>query len=69
MASSDKGTSAASGGVGFCSLLCILFVGLKLTGFIDWPWWLVFLPVWGQIVLVMLLVGGYYLVLYMKDRE
>ena len=26
------------------SLLTILFVGLKLTGFIDWSWWLVVSP-------------------------
>lgn len=28
-------------------LLGILFVGLKLTGYIDWSWWLVTLPFWG----------------------
>ena len=28
----------------FLSLLTILFVGLKLTGYIDWSWWLVVMP-------------------------
>jgi hypothetical protein len=26
------------------SCLTLLFVGLKLTDFIDWSWWLVLLP-------------------------
>lgn len=30
----------------FLWLLTLLFVGLKLTGHIDWSWWLVLAPVW-----------------------
>jgi len=37
-------SSYNSGGIGFIGLLTILFVGLKLTGFITWSWWLVLLP-------------------------
>lgn len=32
--------------VGFLSLLFLLFLGLKLTGFIDWSWWWVTSPLW-----------------------
>ena len=28
----------------FADALLILFIGLKLTGYIDWSWWLVFSP-------------------------
>jgi hypothetical protein len=28
----------------FIYALTILFVGLKLAGYIDWSWWLVLLP-------------------------
>lgn len=28
-------------------LFGVLFVGLKLTGHIDWSWWWVTLPFWG----------------------
>jgi hypothetical protein len=28
----------------FLSLLTLLFIGLKLTDYIDWSWWLVLLP-------------------------
>jgi mannose/fructose/N-acetylgalactosamine-specific phosphotransferase system component IIC len=30
--------------IGFFGLLTILFIGLKLTHYIDWSWWLVFSP-------------------------
>jgi len=33
------------------SLLTVLFVGLKLTNFIDWSWWYVLLPAYGGIIL------------------
>lgn len=33
-------------------LLGVLFVGLKLTGYIDWSWWWVTLPFWGGLALV-----------------
>lgn len=32
-------------------LLGIVFVTLKLTGFIDWSWWWVTLPFWGGLAL------------------
>lgn len=43
MASSS---SSSSGGIGFCGLLCILFIGLRLTHFIDWSWLWVLSPLW-----------------------
>ena len=30
--------------MGFCEILTIVFVVLKLIGTIDWSWWLVLLP-------------------------
>jgi hypothetical protein len=38
------------------TLLGVLFIGLKLTGHINWSWWWVTLPFWGGIVLVILLL-------------
>lgn len=37
---SDKKTT----GVGFLGWLQLLFIGLKLTNYITWSWWLVMLP-------------------------
>lgn len=36
----------SSGGIGFCGLLTVLFIGLKLTGYIGWPWLWVLSPLW-----------------------
>ena len=48
--------NASRGGVTFLGLLAILFIGLRLAGIIDWPWWLVLLPVYGPIVLATAIV-------------
>lgn len=41
-----------NGGIGFFGLLGIVFIVLKLTGFIDWSWLWVLAPLWGPIVFV-----------------
>ena len=33
-------------GTGFPSLLALLYIGLKLTGYIDWSWVWVLSPLW-----------------------
>jgi hypothetical protein len=38
--------SSNSNGIGFGSLLFLLFLGLKLTNNIDWSWWWVTAPLW-----------------------
>jgi hypothetical protein len=39
-------SSSSSGGVGFCGLLTIVFIVLKLLGYINWSWWWVLAPMW-----------------------
>lgn len=36
----------AAGGVGFCGLLAIAFIVLKLTHVIEWSWLWVLSPLW-----------------------
>ena len=45
-------------GPGFSSLLGLMFIGLKLTGHIDWSWWWVLAPLWipGAFVLALIAV-------------
>lgn len=43
---SDSKKVTVSGGLGLGNLLLVLFVGLKLTGHIAWPWVWVLSPVW-----------------------
>lgn len=49
-------SSAAGGGVGFFGLLTLIFVTLKLTGFINWSWWWVLSPLWMLPVIVFVLI-------------
>jgi len=46
----------AAGGVGVVGLLGVLFVGLKLTGLISWPWIWVTAPFWGPIALLLVTI-------------
>ena len=47
-------------GPGFASLLTLLFIALKLTGVITWPWIWVLAPLWiGFIVAVLIAVVLY----------
>lgn len=54
--------SSSSSGISATALLGVLFVGLKLTGYITWSWWWVTFPFWGPlaIALVVLLIIYYY---------
>jgi hypothetical protein len=47
---SDKSSSS---GIGVLGLLGVVFVTLKLTGYIDWSWWYVTMPFWGGFALFM----------------
>lgn len=60
MSTDSNTSSSSSGGIGFCGLLTILFIGLKLTHYINWSWWWVLSPILipTGIVLIILLVGG-----------
>lgn len=58
---SDK--SSSNGGIGVLGLLGVVFVTLKLTGFIDWSWWLVTLPFWGGLALALVVMLICYLLL------
>ena len=35
-----------SGGCGFLGFLTLLFIGLKLAGYIDWSWIWILCPLW-----------------------
>jgi hypothetical protein len=50
-------SNSSSSGIGFSGLLTILFIGLKLTGYIDWSWWWVLSPLWiGLIVAIIIII-------------
>ena len=52
----SKSSSTSSSGINFTSLLTIVFITLKLTGYIDWSWWWVLSPVWIGLCITILIV-------------
>jgi hypothetical protein len=56
MESNGKSTNAI-GGIGFCGLLTIVFIALKLLGRITWSWFWVLSPLWIPVCLFILIVG------------
>jgi len=42
----SSSSSSSSGGIGFVGVLTIVFITLKLIGYIDWSWWWVLSPLW-----------------------
>jgi len=51
---SDK-ESDNNGGLGFFSVLAIIFITLKILGHITWSWWWVLSPIWIGTALTILL--------------
>lgn len=52
-------TTTSKGGVGFCGLLTIAFIVLKLCGVIAWSWLWVLSPLWisiGLIIIISLII-------------
>jgi hypothetical protein len=41
-----------SGGIGFCGLLCVAFIVLKLCEVINWSWWWVLSPLWIPLAII-----------------
>ena len=63
---SNGNSSSSSGGIGFVGLLTVLFIGLKLTNYIDWSWWWVLSPIWISTALVLVAVSYTHLTLPTK---
>lgn len=59
--------SSSSSGIGFAGLLTVLFIGLKLTGFIAWSWWWVLSPLWIGALLGLIALGVLLLIAIVTD--
>lgn len=52
MAGQSKAASNSGNGLGFGTVLFLVFLVLKLTGVITWSWWWVTAPLWGAFALI-----------------
>lgn len=59
-----------SANIGFFGLLGILFIGLKLTGYINWSWIWVLSPLWVPLaVLLVALMVVFVIALLMEFKK
>jgi len=59
----------SSSGLGLGVILFLIFMTLKLTGYITWSWWYVTLPLWGPLLLALVIVGIVGLVVINKHKR
>lgn len=52
-----KNKNARNGGMGFISVLTLIFIVLKLTNNINWSWVWVLSPIWISTILIILIFG------------
>lgn len=64
----NSNVSSSSGGIGFFGLLGIVFIVLKLTGYINWSWWIVLSPIWGSVLVGLLIFLAVLFVIYRNSR-
>ena len=72
MSSNSNNSSSTGGGIGFCGLLAIVFITLKLLKVIDWSWLWVLSPIWiptALAIVVLLVILVIYLIKSYKRKK
>ena len=64
----NMSSSSSSGGVGFPGLLTVVFIALKLTGNITWPWVWVLSPLWISFILGVAFIAIAFLIAYLTTK-
>lgn len=60
--------STTTSGISFLGMLTVLFIGLKLTGYITWSWWWVLSPIWIPWLLLMAVAVCVFIYIWYKNR-
>jgi hypothetical protein len=58
-------------GIGFMGALALILITLKLTGVINWSWWMVTAPLWGGLAFVaglVVVLSALYALALIADR-
>jgi len=59
----------SSNGIGFGTVLFLVFLVLKLTGNIDWSWWWVTSPLWIPLALGAIIIGVVGIVMILLNKK
>ena len=76
MAYTNEKSVTVLGGIGFLDALFLVFLVLKLTKVIDWSWWWITAPLWGQaalcaviLVVAIIVLGVFRIIDRISDRK
>ena len=58
----NTASASSSGGIGILGAMFLIFLTLKLLGYIDWSWIWVTAPLWGGLLLAIVVVALYFLI-------
>jgi hypothetical protein len=64
--SRSNSSNSSSGGIGFTGLLTIVFIVLKLTGYIEWSWWWVLSPIWISLGVLLVIIALFLVIAAIK---
>ena len=67
MAYKNEKTVTVFSSIGFCDFLFFIFLVLKLTKVINWSWWWVTAPLWGQVAVLILIFIGFIIALIISS--
>ncbi len=67
MSKTEVSKNQQSGGIGFCGLLTILFIALKLTGVVAWSWLWVLSPIWIPVAIFLAFLIIAIMIIVIKD--
>jgi hypothetical protein len=57
LTNNNNGSASSGSGIGVLGLMGVMFIGLKLTGYINWPWVWVLAPFWGAFLLAIVFLA------------
>jgi len=52
----NNNTDTTKTGLGFLSILTLIFVVAKIMGYLSWSWWVVFLPMLIPVALIIVAI-------------
>lgn len=62
-----KSKKSYGNGLGFGTVLFLIFMTLKLTGNIAWSWWWVAAPIWIPVVAVVVILAVVFVAALIKE--
>jgi hypothetical protein len=62
----DNNNSNSSSGVGLLCLMFLIFMTLKLMGYITWSWWWVTAPLWVGFAIILTIILIFLLIEFLK---